>query len=361
MLTSTLPRWGGLMTLADVYRRNLLCDDVMRPILAKEKAREYPLDRLNDIRALINYSLSFADQCADVEAELITQATDPRRMSASRLLRLHTALLVALGVSARLGSQHEGRRRVAQSLGKVLVQRIELYPASEDMSAGLVPVSIDPDDRQAMSYALRIGWKASELADRLGMGEHNLYSHPPVAIEGGGWTIRRAFFYVRRAAAFPHTLIIGSRLRSGTAYIHQVPIFRARAMSAVPGADREAVEIAVDGSPVRGAAALHDLDTEISEALRGVCQREDYVAMRNDLDVRKMLIYSVELREIAHSRGGMWRLPAEAHRSLVGREATTALGLSDEAGYAPALFDLTQAGLELLGEGLGTRKVDSCS
>jgi hypothetical protein len=336
------------MTVVEVYRRHLLCDEVMGPILAKEQAREYPLDRLNDMRALINYSMSFADQCADVMGDLLNRATDPRRMSASRLFRLHTTLLVALGISARLGSPPADRHRVAQALGGVLVQRVTQFPASEDMSAGLRPAPIESADQLATSYALRIGWKASELADRLGMGEHNLYSHPPVMVGRPVQTIRRAFFYTRRAPAFPHTLIVGTRLRAGADYVHQVPIFRARAMSAVPGSDREAVEIALDGVPIRDTAALRELDARISEALRTVCQREDTVSARSNLDVRKMLIYSVELREIQHVRGGMWRLPVEAHRSIANRETTKALGLSDEVGYAAALFELTRAGLELL-------------
>jgi hypothetical protein len=336
------------MSVADVYREHLLCHEVMGPILAKEQAREYPLDRLNDMRALINYSMSFADQCADVQEDLVSRAADARRMSASRLFRLHTTLLVALGVSARLGPPPAHRRLIAQALGLTLVQRLRQYPASEDMSTGLQLAPIMPDDQVATSYALKIGWKASELADRLGMGEHNLYSHPPVITGGAPQTIRRAFFYLRRTRAFPHTLIVGTRLRAGANYVHRVPVFRARAMSAVPAGDREAVEIVLDDVPIREEVRMRELDAEISEALREVCEREDQVSARTDLDVRKMVVYSAELREIDRACGNVWRLPAEAHRSVANRQTTKALGLSDEGGYATALFELTQSGLDLL-------------
>jgi hypothetical protein len=332
--------------LTDFYDRHFFAPMVMQPIIAKERAREYPLDRLNDMRAIINYAPGFARECIGVRKDLIRLSQAPYRMSTSRLFRLNTALLLALGIIKTLElDEPNSIRDLISALSRVLIRRAKGYPRSEDMSIGMTFIPIPIDSSVEAGLALKIGWKAAELADRLGMGEHNLYAHAPVISGYDGRTIRRAFFVARAATCFPHRVLIGSHLRAKSSYVHDVPIFRARAMNAIPAQDRESVEVIVDGEPMYETRALQDVDGVISSALESVCIREELVAARTDLDVRKMLVYSMELREIAHSYRRLWAMNREAYRTILNRDITTALHLSDDKGYAQAMFDMTRLGL----------------
>jgi len=314
----------------------------MVPLTAKERAREYPLDRLNDMRALINYGPEFARQCLEVEDCLFKLCEDPRSVAVGRLFRMHTAILAALGAALQLTGREPLLGAFAARLGDLLLERVHGYPKSEDMTAGIDLPVLSYDLEAVRRQGLAIAWKASELADRLGMGEHNLYSHAPAAAGSQYRSIRRSFFFQRQPRSFPHTLVIGTRLAGSSSYRHDVPIFRGRALNLIPKDDLQGLELVVDGAPVLDSDQLGAVDNDLAVALRAACDREQAIASRTELDVRKMIVYSAELRSLAMGR---WSLSPVAYTAIVGHTVTRALGLADDGPFAGPFFKLVKDGL----------------
>jgi hypothetical protein len=331
-----------------VYRRHVLDVRIVRSVSAKESAREYPLDRLNDMRALINYAPTFARECGVVGDDLVEIARDPARLTTSRLLRINCAVLLGIGVNAKLGVTSSGSSMgLLNELDGELWRRLKRWPEVEDMSLSS-DVGIDniPQDATERRLATYVAWKASELADRAGFGEQNLYAHAPVMRGKAEKSIYRAFYYPRKPAGFAHQIVTVTRLRHGAVHRMDVPLFRGKALVPVAPGDREAVRIVRNGRPVTTMSELTALNEEISQALRASCSREESIALKVDLDVRKVIIYSAELRAIARANGLLWALDGESDATIRRRLITGRLGLDEESGYARAMFELIRTGLE---------------
>lgn len=339
-----------IAAIAGIYKEHVLTGRVVHAVVSKEETSQYPLDRLNDMRALINYGPLYAEQCIAHADYLTAIAATPHLMSTGRLLRLHMALVLALGTTIQLNCSGDRASlvRLVTDLGRVLVLRVNAYPAAEDMSRQTAFVAIPSEDAETSRHALGIVWKLGELVDRLGMGEHVMYAHAPVATGPYGRVVRRGFFHQRKSTYFPHRLVVGIALQPASEYVHDVPIFRSRSVQPILTEDRAYVEITVDGRPVFVRDELADLNSALGAALRAVCDREDNAAKKFSPEVRKMILYSIELRDSDRRQGHIWRIPGQAHMAITGRVITRALGLNDEGGYAAPFFELIRDGLAAL-------------
>jgi hypothetical protein len=357
-MRSTPPVPGSPRGLSEIYQRHVLADSIVSSVVEKEGSREYPLDRLNDMRALINYGPEYGAQCVARRDYLVSVAAESARMAIGRLLRMHMELMATLGVMERLGSQDtDGIVKLVSELGDVLVHRVKDSPLEEDMSSGVDPKPVSAMAGESSKYALSIAWKCGELADRLGMGEHVIYAHSHVLVGERKRVIRRGFFHQRRSHHFPHRVVTGTELTSESSYAFEASIFRARASRPIPPADRAFFEVFVDGVPVADVSELRALDGAISVGLQRVCAHEERVAMTLDLDVRKMLIYSAELRDADRVDGGIWKLTETAFSDIALRRITRRLDLGDDQAYGRVFFELIEQGLALLQTASGGRDI----
>ncbi|MEV7202309.1 hypothetical protein [Streptomyces griseoluteus] len=348
-MKSNSPTRGSPSELSGLYDREILSTQTVASVAAKEKVREYPLDRLNDMRALINYGPEFSAQCVTHRDELLSVAGNHERMAIGRLLRIHMALMCALGTLSRLGSRDTAvLKQLGTDLGSVLVQRVRSGPLMEDMSTGRRLERIPAQAEASGKHALNIGWKCAELADRLGMGEHVIHAHSHVEITDSERTIRRAFFHQRRNHYFPYRVVIGTVLTPESDYSLDAPLFRARARDAVPPQDRNFLEVMVEGTSLTDLSSLQRVDALVSSALQSVCAHEERAARVLDMDVRKMLIYSAELRDAHRAQGRIWRLPGTAYEDIAQRRVTRQLGLDDEQAFGPTFFELIEEGVNTL-------------
>jgi len=338
--------------LDDLYRRHVFSRSVIESVIEKENSLGYPLDRLNDMRALINFGPYYLQDWVARAAEMETVVYDAELMSITRLLRMHMGVLATLAAMRRLARNDsdldlvDRGSKVAKIMGSALLRRLDGHPHSEDMSGKwnlTSPVPVNPD---AMRIGRSVSWKILEMADRMGMGEHVIYSHMPVLTEYR--TVRKAFFFQRRHHCFPHRVVIGDGLNDDSKYAPDVSLFRGRPMTPLPSADRAFMEVVVDGTSLTDAGRLTALDERLSVALGRICAQEEAMESRTDLEIRKMIRYSVEVREIDRAAGKVWRLPDGAHSSIRQREISTQLGMNDERGYAEGFFKLIKEGLAWL-------------
>ncbi|GAB3901167.1 hypothetical protein ACFQ1S_02400 [Kibdelosporangium lantanae] len=335
--------------IGQIYDQRVLAPEIVQGIVEKERAHIYPLDRLNDMRALINYAAYYVRQWLPKLDFLVDLARDPRRMSGGRLLRVHQTFLVALATETRLENDSVAQFvNAARTLGNVLVQRVRAYPGSESM-VSMTGIGNDTDVVTPLVAA--VGWKAGELADRLGMGEHVLYAHSPVQGGQGGTVVSRSHFYQRVCSDFPHRLVTVTVLRPGHSYAHVVPIYRSRALTAILPEDRQGNWLLVDDDQVRDSTMLAAVEERLTRALQRVYEYEDYLSQRVDLDWYKMNLYSVELSDAMTREHERWRMPAEATDAVTGRKVTRALGLFEDDSYAELFFRLTREGLAVVRRG----------
>ncbi|MEU7923208.1 hypothetical protein [Micromonospora zamorensis] len=318
----------------------------MDAIARKEGARAYPLDRLNDMRALINYAPFLVAQHLPNLGGFLAMASEPRRMSAGRLLRLHQAFLIAVAIDARLSGQPSTQlAEAARSFGQVLVRRLRNYPSSEAVSGNHQPQA---GYQKIQPLIQSIGRKAGELADRLGWGEHVLYAHCPVIRNGRVATVTRSLFYQRSCGDFPHRLVLGVTLQPDGTYQHDVPVYRSRATSPIPMDERIGDGLLLDDVPVADPDQLISLNANLSDVLARVFEHQEQLRGCTDLDLYKMTVYSAELRDVLAEQGRDWNMPDNAAGAIVERRVSRALGIPDADPYAPAFFALTQQGLEHL-------------
>jgi hypothetical protein len=335
------------MMLRAIYDEHLFSPQVSDAITSKEEARDYPLDRLNDMRAVINYAPTFAYQCTKYGKDVLRLAQDVRQMPGSRLFRINTALLLALGVMDALKlTPPPGLERLILDLTEHVRRRLESYPDLEGPPPGSVRKRWQPTDPEWHEATL-FGVVLAELADRIGMGEQNLYSHAPHAHDvNGEICIARTFFAARQSFAFPHTVTLLTYVDESSGYKNVVPIFRGRGMTAITRRIKNGLTIFVDGKEVSDSQDLALMTKRVGKAFDSVCRREEVLSGRIDLDVRKMIIYSIELRELARFRREIWVMPASGYRTILEREITGALGLAENAGFARPMLELIEVGID---------------
>ena len=332
-----------------LYETRLLNAAVRQRIAAKERDREYPLDRLNDMRALINYSPYYLRELAgcwdDIEATVVCRM----HMSGTRLLRIHMAAAIGLAVSERLGWRLPAQCfDVSRRLGEHLAARMLTYPSCDEVTPDSEVQPVPVQDAEASALALLIQWKLAELADRLAMGEHPLHCLAPVASHGGHVPVlRRGFFYQRQHPAFPHRILIGVCLAPGF-HVPQVVPFRGVLDGVIPASARRHWEVFVDRRALSSTSELSELERQLSAAMGHATAAERGERSRRVLEVRKMAIYSTEICEARAARGGRWRMPRDAYSAIWNNEVCERLGIgATTGGYAAGLLELTMAGLRM--------------
>ena len=340
---------GDTGEIRQLYETRLLNAAARQRIVEKERDREYPLDRLNDMRALINYSLYYLGEMTHCWDEIEQMITSRSGMSGTRLLRIHMAATIGLAVAERLRWRLSPQCfDVFRRLGEHLAAKMLTYPSCDEVRPESEVQPVPAHDVEASALALRIQWKLAELADRLAMGEHPLYSLAPVAGRGSSTPVlRRGFFYQRRHRLFPHRVLMGVGLDTGF-HVPQVAPFRGVLEGAIPAPARRHWEVFVDGRALSSTSELSELERQLSAALDHATAAERGKRSRRVLEVRKMAIYSTEICEAKAARGGRWRMPRDAYSVIWNNEVCERLGIgATTGGYAAGLLKLTVAGLRM--------------
>jgi hypothetical protein len=337
--------------LISLYKSDLLDAPTQERIIDKERNLEYPLDRISDMRALINYSPYYLRELAGCWKAVDLTITEAHRMSTTRLLRIHMCTLIALAVLRRLGWPiPAGGLDTSRALGRHLLCRLHDFPASERVPPAMGPLPISVAGSPAASIALRLQWALAELADRLAMGEHPLYCLAPVFDAGpSGPVLRRAFFYQRQPPGFPHRVVIGVGL-DPACQLPKLSFFRGVLEHAVPSEARRHWEVAIDGRPVGTMSELAKLEAEVKARLAQVIAGERRERAAPVLEVRKVMLYSLEVCEAWAARHLRWKLPRDAYESVQANQICRQLEIGELDGrYGPSLLELTMSGLETSG------------
>lgn len=332
------------MTLLTVMHSHVLADDVIGGIVAKEQARQYPLDAVNDMRALINFATHFRKGCLSVADELHSIARNPLRISGCRLLRVVSALFLGIGVAARLEQDTEpGLKPLIRDLGAELCLRASRYPRSDYID---LPLTASPWTAKDACWreVLQISALASELSDRLGMGEQSLYAQAPAMTNEGERRIVQTYFQQRSSRDFPHVLDVVTYL-NGDVETFAVPMFRGRPFGDERTRFRAGVAVRLDGAEIIRAHQIRSLRDQMSSAFSAIVGREERIADEPTREVIKMTIYSSEVRELLNptSKG---EFDAGIVQSVVSAANTQQLGLYRPGGYALHMFRLIREGLE---------------
>jgi len=318
-----------------------LSQDARLYIRAKEVEALYPLNQVNDMRALVNFAPWFADTLARVTSGLppTSWLHGPRRMSTARCVRLHMVILVAFEIAWRL----TGRLAIQQgdllrALASEHVFRLRDYPLCEQ-----IPPPADAPWLEAVSELGRstqlLHVKARELADKAGMGEHPLFSLAPVPLLNQ--YLSQAFFYQRTCRGFPHRLLFTTRLAVGTRVSDPHP-FRGSLPLPLPSSARLAWQLWIDDEPVRDLSAVHRITEVVDDALQVLAVEEAELGDPSAAAIRKVLLYSAELNEL--DGGRFSRLDALA--SVTENRVIRALRLPPEGPFADHFLSLVDAGFD---------------
>ena len=340
---------GHPYNLKELYDLLVLTDAVKQRIIAKESEQQYPLDRLSDMRALINYSQHFIAQLVLTWDILTNVLHQPLAISTARLVRIHMACLIAISVAECLGQSVPVEwLQVLDDLNKQLRIRLEAFPHIEAVTPTLEPIPIPISETVSSSTAHRIYLKTRELADRLALGEHPIYSLAPCDRENHPKVIRQALFYQRTHPTFAHQILIGMAIDDNR-YTPRINPFRGVLEDAIPTDARIYWEVFKDETPIYASTDLLELEQEVSVALTDVTSQQRSITQTEQLELRKMQIYSIEIREAFQYRGSVWEMPQEASEDVVKNRICQRLGLPRVGNrYAEAFLKLVERGIDIV-------------
>ena len=335
------------VTLTDIYSNAVLGPETMNRIRGKELARDYPFDRLNDLRATMNYAPYYMREFAHAtqRLDLASWLRNPRNITTTRCVRIHMAFLLGLAINAK-ASVVDLSCLVIDALDLLsieIVRRVKTYPLCEYVSDyWLRSLPDEAFAKVSPKLCALLYSTVRELADLAGYGEQSLYASAPIPIRTQPTTIAHTFFEQRTPSSFPHVITFCYDIDESVR-LPQPNCFRGTLGAAVPVTSLLRWRVWIDGVKIKSDELLSVYISATRVALLETASRQEPNRARS-LDLEKMIAYSSEIHEWYHGSNVTWTFPDDA-RGSVERNTIAQKYIGPDGTYAESFCLLINEGL----------------